>query len=74
MYLFIKGKLPSLLWLWFKPGAVRFAGSENMIRSIVQVVETCKSKNNCDCTYGTVSYVPNTYCVKDTINFREGNC
>ncbi len=39
-YLFIKGKVPSLLRLWFGPGVVRFAGSENMILNIVHVVET----------------------------------
>lgn len=40
IYLFIKGMVPSLLRLWFRPGAVRFAGSENIILSIVHVVET----------------------------------
>ena len=41
-YLFIKGKVPSLLRLRFGPDGVRFAGSENMILSMVQVVETCE--------------------------------
>lgn len=44
VYLFIKGKVPSLLRLWFGPGVVRFAGSENMILSMVHVVETFESK------------------------------
>lgn len=40
IYLFIKGKVPSLLRLWFAAGVVRFAGSENMILNMVHVVET----------------------------------
>lgn len=40
VYLFIKGKVPSLPRLWLGPGVARFAGSENIILSIVHVVET----------------------------------
>lgn len=39
-YLFIKGKVPSLLRLRLGPDAARFAGSENIILSMVHVVET----------------------------------
>lgn len=40
IYLFIRGKPPSLPWLWFRAGVTWFAGSENMILNMVHVVET----------------------------------
>lgn len=46
VYLFIKGKEPSLLRLRLEAGAARFAGSENIILSMVHVVETFESNSS----------------------------
>lgn len=39
-HLFMRGSVPSMLSLWFAAGVGTLAGSENIIRSMVHVVET----------------------------------
>lgn len=56
VYLFIKGKVPSLPRLWLRPGVARFAGSENIILSIVHVVETFGSNTKKKSDYSQQIY------------------
>lgn len=58
IYLFIRGRVPSLLRLWLGPGVVRFAGSENMILSMVHVVETFLLKKK---TSGYSEHIQNIF-------------